>query len=65
MATRPRARACIFHKTLGLMLYIYYNGLMANASDTLSKEFSPPRLLNHRWTGARGQKRLADMLAWK
>ncbi len=22
MATRPRARACIFHKTLGLMLYL-------------------------------------------
>ncbi len=24
MATRPRARACIFHKTLGLMLYLFY-----------------------------------------
>ncbi len=26
MATRPRprARACIFHKTLGLMLYLLY-----------------------------------------
>ncbi len=23
MATRPRARACIFHKTLGLMLHVY------------------------------------------
>ncbi len=22
MATRPRARACIFHKTLGLVLYL-------------------------------------------
>ncbi len=22
MATRPRARACILHKTLGLMLYL-------------------------------------------
>ncbi len=25
MATRPRARACIFHKTLGLMLYLLHN----------------------------------------
>ncbi len=24
MATRPRARACIFHKTLGLMLYLLH-----------------------------------------
>ncbi len=30
------------------------NGLTANASETLSKEFSPPRLLNHKWTGSRG-----------
>ncbi len=24
MATRPRARACIFHKTLGFMLYLLH-----------------------------------------
>ncbi len=28
MATRPRARACIFHKTLGLMLYLLHDSLI-------------------------------------
>ncbi len=31
MATRPRARACIFHKTLGLMLYLLHTPIIPQA----------------------------------
>ncbi len=32
MATRPRARACIFHKTLGLMLYLLHTLYMGGGN---------------------------------
>ncbi len=39
MATRPRARACIFHKTLGLMLYllprVYYQEYATATGDEI------------------------------
>ncbi len=36
MATRPRARACIFHKTLGLMLYLLHIELDSVFHNTTS-----------------------------
>ncbi len=35
MATRPRARACIFHKTLGLMLYLLHTAQNSDVEPTI------------------------------
>ncbi len=37
MATRPRACACILHKTLGLMLYLLHIIIIIITYDTLAR----------------------------
>ncbi len=45
MATRPRARACRFHKTLGLMLYllrVYFDLVFTSCREGVAQSVSIP-----------------------
>ncbi len=44
---RPRARACIFHKTLGLMLYLLHRNYNLNVAWTVFVHYVLMRLNNH------------------